>query len=66
MSKFTETLNTKIKVHPRESIKKLLDKESYADFEAALKDPTVSSAAIGSTLRELGVQISNMSIQRWR
>jgi hypothetical protein len=59
-------LKTKIKVNPREAIKQLLDKESYADFEAALKDQSVSSAAIGSTLREFGVQVSNMTIQRWR
>jgi|APGre2960657404_1045060.scaffolds.fasta_scaffold113684_2 hypothetical protein len=66
MSKFKESLKTKIKVNPREAIKQLLDKESYADFEAALKDQSVSSAAIGSTLREFGVQVSNMTIQRWR
>lgn len=66
MSKFTETLQEKKKIHPREAIKQLLDKESYADFEAALKDPSITSAAIGSTLRELGVQVSNMTIQRWR
>jgi hypothetical protein len=66
MSKFKESLKTKIKVNPREAIKKLLDKESYADFEAALKDQSISSAAIGSTLREFGVQVSNMTIQRWR
>jgi|TARA_R110000868_G_C10642752_1_gene744287 hypothetical protein len=66
MSKFKESLKTKIKVNPREAIKQLLDKESYADFEAALKDQSISSAAIGSTLREFGVQVSNMTIQRWR
>jgi hypothetical protein len=66
MSKFKESLKTKIKLNPREAIKQLLDKESYADFEAALKDQSVSSAAIGSTLREFGVQVSNMTIQRWR
>ena len=66
MSKFKESLKTKIKVNPREAIKQLLDKESYADFEAALKDQSVSSAAIGSTLQEFGVQVSNMTIQRWR
>jgi hypothetical protein len=66
MSKFKESLKTKIKVNPREAIKQLLDKESYTDFEAALKDQSISSAAIGSTLREFGVQVSNMTIQRWR
>lgn len=66
MSKFKESLKTKIKLNPREAIKQLLDKESYADFEAALKDQSISSAAIGSTLREFGVQVSNMTIQRWR
>ena len=66
MSKFKESLKTKIKINPREAIKQLLDKESYADFEAALKDQSISSAAIGSTLREFGVQVSNMTIQRWR
>mgnify|MGYP006971819364 FL=1 len=66
MSKFKESLKTKIKVNPREAIKQLLDKESYADFEAALKDQSISSAAIGSTLRDFGVQVSNMTIQRWR
>lgn len=66
MSKFAETLKTKRRLNPREAIKQLLDKESYADFETALKDPTIPSAAIGSTLRDLGVEVSNMSIQRWR
>ncbi len=66
MSKFKESLKTKVKVNPRDAIKQLLDKESYADFEAALKDQSISSAAIGSTLREFGVQVSNMTIQRWR
>jgi hypothetical protein len=66
MSKFKESLKTKIKVNPREAIKQLLDKESYADFEAALKDQSIPSAAIGSTLRDFGVQVSNMTIQRWR
>ena len=66
MSKFKESLKTKIKVNPREAIKQLLDKESYADFEAALKDQYIPSAAIGSTLRDFGVQVSNMTIQRWR
>jgi len=66
MSKFKESLQKKAKVNPRELIKQVLDKESFADFEAALKDNTVSSSAIGSTLREFGVQVSNMTIQRWR
>ena len=66
MSKFKESLKTKIKVNPLEAIKQLLDKESYADFEAALKDQSIPSAAIGSTLRDFGVQVSNMTIQRWR
>jgi hypothetical protein len=66
MSKFKESLKTKIKVNPREAIKQLLDKESFVDFEAALKDQSIPSAAIGSTLRDFGVQVSNMTIQRWR
>lgn len=66
MSKFKESLEKKITISPRESIKRLLDKESCADFEASLKDHAITSAAIGATLRELGVQVSNMTVQRWR
>lgn len=66
MSQFKDVLLTKVKLNPKDSIKQVLDEESFNDFEAALKDRLVTSAAIAASLRQLGVQISNMTIQRWR
>jgi hypothetical protein len=66
MSKFTEVLSTKQHVPAQEKIKNSLDKESYNDFMEALKNPGISSAAICRALKDLGIEVSNMSIQRWR
>lgn len=66
MSQFKDVLLTKVKIKPKDSIKQVLDEESFKDFEAALKDKLVTSAAIAASLRQLGVDISNMTIQRWR
>lgn len=66
MSKFTEALSTKRTPSAQEKIKAALDPESYKDFMSAMDDPGLSAAAIQRALKDLGVEISVMTIQRWR
>lgn len=66
MSKFTEVLSTKQHVSVEDKIKNALDEESYKDFMNAMGNQGVSAAAICRALKDLGVEVSVMSIQRWR
>jgi hypothetical protein len=66
MSKFTEVLSTKQNVPAQDKIKNALDEESYNDFLEAMKNPGITAAAICRALKDLGVEVSVMSIQRWR
>ena len=66
MSKFQKALSTKRTPSAEEKIKATLDDDSYKDFMEAMKNPAVSAGAIHRALRDLGVEISAMTIQRWR
>jgi uncharacterized protein (DUF1778 family) len=66
MSKFAEVLSTKQVVPAQDRIKNALDKESYDDFMEAMNNPGITAAAICRALKDLGVEVSVMSIQRWR
>jgi hypothetical protein len=66
MSKFAKALSTKHQPSAEEKIKIALDDDSYKDFMEAMKSPGISSGAIHKALRDLGVEISVMTIQRWR
>lgn len=66
MSKFTEVLSTKQYVPAQEKIKNALDEDSYNDFMEAMNNPGITAAAIHRALRDLGVEVSVMSLQRWR
>lgn len=66
MSKFAKALSTKHQPSAEEKIKAVLDEASYKDFMDAVSNPGISSGAIHRALRDLGVEISVMTIQRWR
>lgn len=66
MSKFAKALSTKHQPSAEEKIKITLDDDSYKDFMEAMNNPGISSGAIHKALRDLGVEISVMTIQRWR
>jgi uncharacterized protein (DUF1778 family) len=66
MSKFTEVLSTKQYVPAQDKIKNVLDPDSYKDFMEAMDNPGITAAAICRALKDLGVEVSAMSIQRWR
>jgi uncharacterized protein (DUF1778 family) len=66
MSKFTEVLSTRQHLPAQDRVKNALDKESYEDFMEAMNNPAISAAAIGRALKDLGVEVSTMSLQRWR
>ena len=66
MSKFTEALSTKRTPSVQEKIKATLDPESHKDFMSAMDDPGLSAAAIQRALKDLGIEVSVMTIQRWR
>jgi hypothetical protein len=66
MSKFAKALSTKYQPSAEQKIKTTLDDDSYKDFMAAMANPAVSAGAIHKALRDLGVEISVMTIQRWR
>jgi hypothetical protein len=66
MAKFGEALNKTKVVGVRERIKQGLDPESFKEWEQAMKNQEISSAAIQKALRTLGVTVSAMSIQRMR
>lgn len=66
MSKFTQVLKNSSKPGVGERIKNGLDDQSYADFQKAIKDPDIKVAAIGRALKELGVEVAVISLQRMR
>ena len=66
MSKFTEVLSTKQYLSVEDKIKNALDEESHKDFMAAMSNPGITAASICRALKDLGVEVSVMSIQRWR
>ena len=66
MSKFAKALSTKHQPSAEEKIKAVLDGDSYKDFMEAIANPGISSGAIHRALRDLGVEISVITIQRWR
>ncbi len=66
MSKFAKALSTKNTPSAEDRIKAQLDDESHKDFMEAMKNPAISASAIHRALRDLGVEISVMTIQRWR
>jgi ferritin-like metal-binding protein YciE len=65
-SLFKQKLGDKSKSEHKDSIKKILDEESYADFMEALKDKSISAASLCSALKDCGYEISESSIFRWR
>ena len=66
MSKFKEALSVKRILSAQDKIQAKLDPDSYKDFMSAMDDPGLSSGAIHRALKDLGVEISIMTIQRWR
>lgn len=66
MSKFNEVLEDKRVISVEERIKAALDKESYEDFMAAVRNPSISSGAIHRALLNFGIDVSDVSIQRMR
>jgi hypothetical protein len=66
MTKFGEALNKTKVLGVKDRIKETLDPESYKEWEAAMKNSQISSAAIQKALKSLGVSVSAMSIQRMR
>jgi len=49
-----------------DEIKAKLSPEDHAQFLAALSDPTVPAASIARVLRNMGMEISNASVQNLR
>jgi hypothetical protein len=66
MSKFTEVLGNKRCLSVEDRVKSVLDEESYKDFEAALKNKGIPCAAICRALKDMGIETSEASINRWR
>ena len=58
--------STKRNVTAEDKIKDCLDEESYKDFLEALNSNTISAAAIARALKDLGVELSAMTVQRMR
>lgn len=50
----------------RDEIKVAMDKDSYEDFMAALKDRSITVKAILQGLKACGVDVSAGPIQKWR
>ena len=65
-SLFKQKLGDKSKLEHRDSIKKILDEDSYADFMEALKDKSISAASLCLALKDCGYEISESSIFRGR
>ena len=68
MSKFTEALKLQ-NSNPAGLygvIREYLDEESFKDFEDAMRDKTVPHTVIASTLKSLGIEVSDNTIRRWR
>lgn len=66
MSQFSKALEAKKLPSAEEKIKTKLDDASYKDFMEAMGNPALSAGAIHRALRDLGVEISVMTLQRWR
>lgn len=66
MSKFSDTLVTSTVLPIVDRVKSKLDEESFNDFEQAMANHAISSAAIQRALTNLGVEVSVNSIQRLR
>jgi hypothetical protein len=66
MSKFSDTLVTSTVLPIMDRVKSKLDEESFNDFEQAMTNHAISSAAIQRALTNLGVEVSVNSIQRLR
>jgi hypothetical protein len=66
MSKFSDTLVTSTVLPIMDRVKSKLDEESFNDFEQAMTNHSISSAAIQRALTNLGVEVSVNSIQRLR
>lgn len=64
MSKFAKALSTRKNPSVQERIRAVLDDESHNDFLEAMDNPAVSASAIHRALKDLGVDISAISIQR--
>jgi hypothetical protein len=66
MSKFLEELQKRNPKTLVEQIEEALDKESLADFIAAVEGGRIPIPAIVATLAEFGIETSPSVIQRWR
>jgi ribosome maturation factor RimP len=66
VSKFGSFLKKSATKTVSERIKESLDQESYEDYKKAMLDPAVSSPAIQRALKNMGVEVHVVSIQRMR
>lgn len=66
MSKFMEALGDTAHHDLRLTIKSKLDEESYADFERAMNDASITAPTITNALKKLGIEVSENTIRRWR
>lgn len=66
MSKFNDSLKSKITKPLQEELEEKLDSESLADFYKALENKNISAPMLVETLEEFGVKTSVSTIHRWR
>lgn len=66
MSKFSDSLNSKVTKSLQDELEEKLDSESLADFYKALETKNISAPMLVTTLKEFGVETSVSTIQRWR
>lgn len=66
MSKFSERLGDGTQYSVKESVKAVLDEDSYNDFIKALGNIRVTIPAIVNTLDSFGVKVSESTMRRWR
>lgn len=66
MSKFKEVLKNSEKLGVKERIRAGLDDQSYEDFMKAIENPDIKIAAIARALKELGIDVAVVSLQRMR
>lgn len=66
MSKFKEELSKYKTQSIKETIVSSLDEQSYKDFLEAIKDRTVAASTITIVLNNLGVEVSENTVRRWR
>jgi uncharacterized protein (DUF1778 family) len=64
MSKFAKALAAKRIPSAQEKIRTVLDDESYKDFLEAMDNPEMQASSIHRALKDLGVDISAITIQR--